>query len=235
MSDKIKLSIIIPVASWDESWHCLIDDLKITEGKSEIIFVTEKEDEFPQWPDIKEQLKACNPSNITAPSGRAKSMNAGAEIAKGDFLWFLHADSRFPEESFKLLLKNIEEKPDSLHYFKLRYANDGPPLMFINELGANIRSSVFKVPFGDQGFCIKKSLFEKLGKYNEQVEFGEDHLFVWQAHQNKVPLAKIQSPLITSARKYNSYGWTELTIENQCKWIKQAMPEFKKLIKLKKS
>lgn len=56
--------------------------------------------------------------------------------------------------------------------------NDGPLLSGLNAIGANVRSKVFGLPFGDQGFLIRKEVFTNLGGYPVDCYYGEDHLFV---------------------------------------------------------
>lgn len=223
-----KISIIIPISPKGECIASLLSDLKIIPEDNEIILATAEKKESGitvSDPDIK---------IITAEKGRAKCLNKGANEAEGDYLWFVHADSRIPKYAYDELEKSLKRRPESLHYFNLRFLNDGPPLMILNEWGAKLRSLIFKAPFGDQGFCIKKELFDKIGGFPEDAEYGEDHLFTWYAKQNKIPLKKVDADLLTSARKYKENGWLNLTLQYQFLWIKQAYPEWKKLMKARK-
>jgi GT2 family glycosyltransferase len=95
--------------------------------------------------------------------------------------------------------------------------------MKINSWGANMRARFFGIPFGDQGFCIEKQLFETLGGYSETAPYGEDHLFVWRAHKAGVKLNRVPARLTTSARKYQQNGWLKTTLLHQYLWIKQLM------------
>ncbi|MGH6977618.1 MAG: glycosyltransferase, partial [Stellaceae bacterium] len=44
---------------------------------------------------------------LAAPRGRALQMNAGAAVAKGDVLLFLHADTRLPENADRLIFDGL--------------------------------------------------------------------------------------------------------------------------------
>jgi GT2 family glycosyltransferase len=68
------------------------------------------------------------------------------------------------------------------------------------------------MPFGDQGFCISKTLFHEIGGYPEKAPYGEDLLFVWKAKETGVKLHHVPSKLITSARHYQETGWFKLTL-----------------------
>ncbi len=170
---------------------------------------------------------------IEMGNSRAKNMNNGALKASKEYLWFLHADSRVTKENITSLTKALNDKPNALHYFSLKFAQDGPAWMKVNMWGANFRSKIFGLPFGDQGFCIKKSLFNQLGTYREDLSYAEDLMFVWQARQSRIVLNNISSYLLTSARKYQEKGWFKLTWLYQLIWIKMSIPEFFKLIKFR--
>ena len=101
--------------------------------------------------------------------------------------------------------------------------------MQLNEWGAWFRSQVLGIPFGDQGFCLHRKLYEQIGKFPESAEYGEDHLLVWHARQAGIKLRCTGSALTTSARKYKHHGWGALTLKFQFLWIKQALPELWKL------
>ena len=198
------ISIIVPVGP-DEDLHCaMVSEVKRCVPLAEVI--------------------------VKSEGSRAKSMNAGAEVASRRYLWFLHADSKVSVEGLHALVLAIRARPLALHYFDLAFIDDGPASMWLNSLGAWGRSHLLGVPFGDQGLCIRKELFEAIGNYPEDVKYGEDHVFVWRARQYGVQLNCVGSKLYTSARKYAKHGWWRLTLLYQFLWMKQALPEWAKLL-----
>lgn len=197
------ISIIIPVGPCENALEQLLDDLRPIEKEAELV--------------------------VVSGSSRARQLNDGARRATRDFLWFLHADSRLSSVTVESLLKSLTKDPHVLHYFNLRFLPDGPPLMFINEIGCWIRSHILGVPFGDQGFCLSKKVFEKIGSFPENAKYGEDHLFVWRARQKGIRLRCTGSVLKTSARRYAETGWARLTLSYARMWTRQAWPEFWKL------
>lgn len=184
------VSIIIPTAPDETAQQQLLNDLK--QLNNEII--------------------------ISAEGARAKSLNVGAVKASDDFLWFLHADSRVSTENIFALEQALKKRPNVLHYFDLAY--DGGHLTNCNSLGANIRSRLFGLPYGDQGFCISKNLFNKIGGYPENVPYGEDLLFIRLAKRAGIKLNRVPSKLLTSARKYKQHGWLKLTALRQWQMVK---------------
>jgi GT2 family glycosyltransferase len=157
-----------------------------------------------------------------SPPGRAKQMNRGARRARGDWLWFLHADSHLSSNCLPQLLRFVAREQDALGWFDLAFLPDGPGLMWLNALGANLRSRWLGLPFGDQGFVLPAHTFATLGGYDETIPDGEDHRLVWRARQAGVPLERIGATLTTSARKYREHGWWRVTRRHLQRTLAQA-------------
>ncbi|MFU8832155.1 MAG: glycosyltransferase, partial [Wenzhouxiangella sp.] len=100
---------------------------------------------------------------LTSPAGRAQQQNHAARQASGDWLWFLHADCELAHDAPGRITTFIEQAEDALGYCWLKFLNDGPRLTALNAVGANVRSRWFNLPYGDQGLCMPRSWFEKLG------------------------------------------------------------------------
>ncbi|MBN3561352.1 glycosyltransferase [Aliamphritea spongicola] len=181
---------------------------------------------------LEQQLSQISAVTVLyAEAGRAKQMNAGAAAATGRFIWFLHLDSNIEPLHCLRLSERILQNSEALHYFPLAFKSDGAGPMRLNQWGANVRSNLLRVPFGDQAFCLSARQFRQLGGYPEEAEYGEDHLLVWYARQAGITLCSTGIALPTSARKYASHGWLKLTLRYQYLWLKQAWPEFLCLLK----
>lgn len=220
------LSIIIPLGPGEKALQSLLTDLAQLPNGTEILLITSDAATSGRKAAALPNKKI---RRIVSKSGRARHMNAGAKAAKGEFLWFLHADSKFAANTLFQLSNAMQKHADALLYFDLAFLNDASPLMFLNAWGVYLRSRLLKVPFGDQGFCIQKSLFTKVGGYPEDLAYGEDHVFVWRARQHGIEVLPVGATLFTSARKYKRHGWLKTTLLHQYLWIKQAWPEWKRL------
>lgn len=227
----MNFTVIIPVAPFDNGWRTLINDLSFLGKNDECLLVSSV--------DLSTELNlmavrgglACSVKWIYSEVGRAKQQNIAVLNAKNNYLWFVHCDSRITFDSFNELKKKLATNENSFCYFNLKFASDGPRYMKINEWGVFIRSNLLKMPFGDQAFCLHKDIFFKLGQFNENASYGEDHLLVWSAHQNGIKVKCIGKYVTTSARKYQRLGWGATTFKHVMMTYKQAIPQFFKLIK----
>ncbi len=225
------LSIIIPVGPKEEAWRTLLADLCVLSADTEIIFAAAAE----RPGDFQSVLRATgstpNVKWLKSTTGRAKQLNAGAKAAQYSNLWFVHADSRISPRAIASLKMSLEKNESAIHFFNLVFLDDGPALTRINTAGAWIRSHVLGLPFGDQGFCVSRAIFQRLGGFDELAPYGEDHLFIWKARQKGVPLVCTGGWLGTSARKYSRDGWSATTVRNAVLTAKQAIPGFFRLLK----
>lgn len=201
------LSIVIPVGFNDRSWRRLLNDLSKFGRDSEIILSA-----CQVQPDDIEL--ADNVVWTQSTQGRAQQLNAGAKLVSGDFIWFLHADTRLTRDVLTAVQQFIKSGDNNLAYFKLKFADDGPKQTYLNAWAANIRSRFFGLPFGDQGFILSKSLFAQIKGFDETVSLGEDLDFVMRMQAADVSLQELPAELITSARRYQQQGWLLTTIRH---------------------
>lgn len=147
---------------------------------------------------------------VSSKTSRATSLNAGVQRAKHDMIWFLHADSKISSENILALKSAISDTSGCLYYFDLDFDDNGP--VQLNAIGANLRSRIFDLPYGDQGLCISKKHFERLGGYPEDAAYGEDLLFVRKAKKHGIVIMPVRSKIRTSARRYKTQGWLKTTL-----------------------
>jgi hypothetical protein len=224
-----ELSIVIPIGPGDVAWKVLLSDLKGLPPNAEILLVG-IDAEPEEFQALAAAALPCTARWFQSEAGRARQQNCGARNATRFFLWFLHADSRVDSVVLGGLGDALRQSCDAIHYFELAFQPDGPRLTGINAWGANFRSRFFHLPFGDQGFCLSKQLFDRLGQFDETVGYGEDHLLIWKAHREKVSVRPVAATLKTSARKYKHHGWLRLTCNHLWRTARQALPQLARLL-----
>jgi len=220
------ISVIVPLGKNESSVQHLIDALLQFEAIHEIVISTTKCC-LHETPLDTAQSKVKWVISDTPP-GRARQLNAGAAHSSGNYLWFVHADSRLAASTIKSMMTSIIVHPSALFYCDLKFKEDGPNLMALNQFGAWIRSRYLGLPFGDQGLCISAENFRALGGYDENVQIGEDHLFVWKVKRAGMPIIASGGIIETSARKYAQNGWLSVTYSHLLTTGTQAWREWRR-------
>lgn len=218
------LSVIVPLAPGEGEWQPLLEQLAALPPGSEVIVVCAdavSRPPPPTWP-LQLRYRACR-----SEPGRARQQNLGARMASGDWLWFLHADSRLRPDTLASLLDFIAQGEAALGWFSLAFRHDGPSWTALNAAGANWRARWLGLPFGDQGLLLPRARFEALHGFDEQAAYGEDHLLVWAARRAGLPLRHIPAVLETSARKYARHGWLRTTLRHWRLTAAQAWPAWR--------
>jgi rSAM/selenodomain-associated transferase 2 len=138
---------------------------------------------------------------IESIAGRAQQMNAGAMLATGDVLLFLHADTQLPIDAIGEVQRVMS------HYdwgrFDVRLDSHHPLLKIVG-LMINTRSRLVSIATGDQAIFIKKSVFEQLGGYPDQPLMEDIELC--KRLSNIARPACLKSKVTTSARRWQQHG-----------------------------
>jgi rSAM/selenodomain-associated transferase 2/rSAM/selenodomain-associated transferase 1 len=149
---------------------------------------------------------------LATPSGRASQMNAGAALATGDILLFLHADTRLPL-GFDVLIRQALAQPSTVGgAFELSIDAPSSGLRKIERL-ANWRSRRLHLPYGDQGIFMRADVFWGLGGFPDMAIMEDFEMARRLGKRGKVAI--IPQPVITSARRWVTLGIGRTTLINQ--------------------
>lgn len=138
---------------------------------------------------------------LQAPQGRARQMNAGAQAARGDVLWFLHADTLVPEAADALLREALARR--AWGRFDVRLSGSRPLLRGVERL-MNLRSRITGIATGDQGVFVRRGLFACVGGYPD-IPLMED-IALSRALKRQGPPACLRARLVTSSRRWERHG-----------------------------
>ncbi len=190
-----KISIIIP--TYNESQHLplLLSDLSNTNLGVEIIIV-----------DCNSEDKTRDIANLyktkiykSQKKNRGLQLNIGAKKAEGEWFFFLHADSRICNDWVNKINSVISENKTFIYFFKFKINNKKIIYRFL-EIFVNLRSYIFKDPYGDQGLLIHRSNYFKNKGY-KKIPLMEDLDFINRL-KKKAPLKMLDIPIYTSSRKW---------------------------------
>lgn len=184
------VTIIIPTYNEINNIKSLEYQLSKLEGEFEVIF----SDGF----STDGTYEAISYPKIQVAKGRAKQMNVAASLAKGEYLWFLHADSRIDRRS----IHAIEKSNYDFGCFYLAFYPSSLAL-FIASTSSSHRVRTRKIAFGDQGIFIKKELFDKIGGYKE-LPIMEDYQLSIDLKEMGKPVELLPYYIYTSSRRFKA-------------------------------
>lgn len=140
---------------------------------------------------------------ILTRQGRGAQMNAGASVAQGEVLLFLHADTRLPEYADKLIAVALAESGRVWGRFDIRL--DGRhPLLAVVAMMMNLRSRLTGIATGDQCLFVTREAFAAVGGFPE-IALMEDIAMSARLKRLSRP-ACLKAKAVTSARRWEERG-----------------------------
>jgi rSAM/selenodomain-associated transferase 2/rSAM/selenodomain-associated transferase 1 len=207
MNDRVLVSIVLPVWRDDDALTRALERLPASESV-EIIACGTLEEASRFGP-----LRSRYPAVLwpSAPRGRASQMNAGAAIASGRWLLFLHVDSELPPDWLDVIAR-ADNSPRTVGG-AFRFALDSRDWRArVIEAGVRLRVALLGMPYGDQALFVRRHTFEALGGYRD-LPLMEDIDFVRRL-KRAGRLLHARSPVRTSARRWERDGWARRSLVN---------------------
>ncbi len=204
--DLERISIVVPVLN-EEKQLARILDLQNRATHVELIIVDGGSHDRTLDLAIQSGAKI-----VQSAPGRAQQMNAGAAIATGEILLFLHADTQLPDR-FDAMIRATLSQPNTLAgAFKLNIALDLPGIRWV-ERGVNWRSRYLQFPYGDQALFLHAQTFVEIGGF-PALPIMEDFEFVRHLRRSgKIEILPVA--VMTSGRRWQRFGVLRTTIVNQ--------------------
>ena len=198
------VSIVIP--TWNEA-GCIAETIRSLRGQqpSEIIVAdggsTDATVELAQGAD----------RVLTSAPARAFQMNAGAAVARGDGLLFLHADCRLEQGALGALERALANPEVIAGCFTMRVDAEGWGFRSIDAC-ATARVRWTGVVYGDQGLFLRRADFFRLGGY-PPIRFMED-VFFSRRLARRGHVAVVNKRIYVSPRRWQKVGLARQTLTN---------------------
>ena len=213
--NPVQFSIIVPAFHEGEKIHDLIECLnRLDSDKNGEVIVVDGAHE-------KDTLGAIDRNHvikISCERGRAKQMNAGAAVASGEVLIFLHADTELPVQALGKIHALMVRSGYVGGAFDLGIKSNKFTFRVIGKL-ASWRSRLNRIPYGDQAIFIRREYFNKIGGYKE-IPIMEDAELMRRIKKSGNKIWIFHERAMTSPRRWEKEGVIYCTLRN---WTLQVL------------
>ena len=201
----MNISIVIPTLNEESTLPGLLDDLRLHDDCQIVVADGGSTD------DTLNIASDFGAEVVETSAGRGIQLNAGAQIASGDGLFFVHADVKLPTNAVTCVRETLSLGFYVGGAFSIAIASTRPSFRFIFHM-INVRSRYLNLPFGDQGIFVSREAFDLLGGFRA-IPIMEDLDLVMRL--NKIgPITLLPQKIIASSRRYDREGALYSTLRN---------------------
>lgn len=204
--EKLSISVVIPTLNEAETIESTIQSAR--QGDPLEIMVADGGSDDSTIDKAKQHADKV----ISCPRGRACQMNAGAEVAQGDCLLFVHADTILPNGYERYIRDTLSDDRNVCGAFRLRIEGDFRGRRFI-EATTNFRSRWLAMPYGDQALFMRSEDFRRMAGFKDMA-IMEDYDFIRRARRLG-SIVTVEAFVSTSGRRWERLGVLRTTVINQ--------------------
>jgi len=214
---SVELSVVIPVLDEALTLPGLLSDLSAQRKVAFDVLVVDggSSDNTPTLAEQRLVKLGLSGRVLSSRQGRGFQLNCGASHARGEWLLFLHADSRLPEPCVlrhsldQLVMRNREGECPVAGHFSLEFDLGGNPENLAYQFyRAKAHSGRSGTIHGDQGFWIRSVDFESVGRFREDLPVMEDSSFA-EDFRRVGEWQLLPGRIVTSTRRFKSEGLIE--------------------------
>jgi rSAM/selenodomain-associated transferase 2 len=144
---------------------------------------------------------------VSSKRNRARQMNAGADAACGDILWFVHADAELPLQCLDEIARIMEDSNVVGGYFRIRLPR--APVYRLTDSFAHYAGLLLRMRCGDHGIFCRRTAFVKIGGF-PNVPLMEDVEFFRRLYRCG-RVVHSEKRILVSPRRYEAIGPARLT------------------------
>ncbi len=192
--NTVPLSIIVPTLNEQQTIETCLSHLQSMRNLGVEVIVSDggSADRTP------EVAKSFVDELVCSEPGRARQMNAGAAVANGKYLLFLHADTKMPSDFSLTSLGKAQ-----WGFFPVKLSGSAWPFRVI-ETAMNLRSKTTGIGTGDQAMFIRSELFHRVGGFAD-IPLMEDVEFCLRLKVICRPTLA-EGFVVTSSRRWEQQG-----------------------------
>jgi rSAM/selenodomain-associated transferase 2 len=187
------VSIIIPTLNEATTMRDLAASLGHLRGEFEVIVC-----DGGSADATVEVARQCGLRVIEAPRGRGAQMNAGARLAIGETLLFLHADTRLPEDALERVTGALVDEKVCGGNFSLIFGGDSREARLLTRIYPLLRMG--GMLYGDSAIFARRRVFDRLGGYREYPIFEDCDLY--QRMRRLGRFVRLNARATTSSRRF---------------------------------
>jgi rSAM/selenodomain-associated transferase 2 len=196
---RLKISIIVPALNEAEGIAAALAGLAPLRNRGHEVIVVDGSSS-----DATAALaRGAADRVVAAPRGRASQMNAGAALARGDVLLFLHADTRLPGNADTHILQGLVASGRAWGRFDVRIEGENRLLPVI-AFFMNLRSRTTGIATGDQAIFVRRDSFQRVGGF-PPLDLMEDVALSRSLRRLSRPLC-LADRAVTSGRRWERRG-----------------------------
>jgi rSAM/selenodomain-associated transferase 2 len=148
---------------------------------------------------------------LASPAGRGTQLNHGARAARGEVLWFVHADAGVSPAAVAAIARALSDGADS-GAFRFEFGGERGATQRLLERAIAWRGAHAMV-YGDQGLFARRAAFERAGGFAAEPLFEEVPLV--RALKRAGGFRILDEPIVVSPRRWRQDGFWRRTLENR--------------------
>ncbi len=205
-----ELSVIIPTLDEGHGIAATIDAVRRLPGSMEVIVVDGGSKD--QTLSIARQHCA---QTLSAPRGRGIQMSLGTQMARGEVLWFLHADTHPPSDAVEQIRRALAGKQIVGGHFGIQFRGPGYASRLLSWLYPHLQ--IFGLCYGDSAIFVRRSVYEQVGGFRDFPIFEDLELI--QRLKRRGRFVRVPSKVTASSRRFENRSfaltfahWTALQV-----------------------
>jgi len=207
----VKISVLIPTLDEQQELPGCLESVRSQRPAAHEILVADAGSS-----DLTRE-RAAGTRWVEASRGRGRQLNEAAAQACGDVLLFLHADSRLPEGALAAAATALEDPTVAVGAFNKRWRSSHPL-----HRSAHWRARLwhrFGAAFGDQAIFLRRSDFEAVGGFREDLRAEDAELVRRLARRGRIVLLDLE--VETSARRLQQEGTLRTWLRWWSIWLRE--------------